>query len=103
VLLKSGAAMNSLSVLKIKTVDPQAVDPKSHKQDESFEFFVFAVSKFVKFNFADFAFCDFLIRRMRPVVCYRDDTRRRVRNYRAVKSACHSPYKLATAPINMTT
>jgi len=60
---------------------------------ESFEFFVFAVSKFVKFNFADFAFCDFLIRRMRPVVCYRDDTRRRVRNCRAVKSACHSPYK----------
>jgi len=25
--------MNSVSVLKIKTVDPQAVDPKSHKQD----------------------------------------------------------------------
>lgn len=30
---KVGAAMNSLSVLKIKTVDPHAVDPKSHKQD----------------------------------------------------------------------
>ena len=25
--------MNSVSVLKIKTVDPQAVDPKFHKQD----------------------------------------------------------------------
>ncbi len=25
--------MNSVSVLKIKTVDPHAVDPKSHKQD----------------------------------------------------------------------
>ena len=25
--------MNSVSVLKIKTVDRQAVDPKSHKQD----------------------------------------------------------------------
>jgi hypothetical protein len=25
--------MNSVSVLKIKTVDPQAVNPKSHKQD----------------------------------------------------------------------
>ena len=25
--------MNSASVLTIKTVDPQAVDPKSHKQD----------------------------------------------------------------------
>src|SRR5258706_11318963 len=27
------SAMNSVSVLKIKTVDPQAVDPKFHKQD----------------------------------------------------------------------
>jgi hypothetical protein len=25
--------MSSVSLLKIKTVDPQAVDPKSHKQD----------------------------------------------------------------------
>ena len=29
-----GEAMDSVSVLKTRTVDPKAVDPKSHKQDD---------------------------------------------------------------------
>jgi hypothetical protein len=29
----AGEAMNAVAVLKIRTVNPKAVDPKSHKQD----------------------------------------------------------------------